>query len=369
VIEPRFGTLEPRAGARSSDRTSAASKPSAATRLRLLAEVAATALAVARARSRRGPMRPSWSFATELVAMTQKRILTMSKRRGIAWLREVQAGLPTSTPLDTAVRFAWVDAGGVRALWCVPLAPGPIDRVVLYCHGGGYVIGSPDSHREIVARLAVGARARVLSLDYRLSPEAPFPAAQEDCHRALEWLLEQGIDPATIALAGDSAGGALSLATLLVRRDAGLPLPACAILICPWVDPLSDGGSVVENEPYDFGDRDLLLAWIRSHAKDPQIGMPALSPLVADLRGLPPLLVQAGAAEILLDQITSLAESARASGVDVTFTVYPDMFHDFQMMARLVPVGVKAVEEMVTYLERLLVGAPGSAAVSGSSSG
>jgi acetyl esterase/lipase len=334
-------------------------------RLRLLGEVVVVAIAVALGRLRRGPLRPSWSFATELMAMVQKRILTLSKRHGIGWLREAQQALPAKTPLDAKVRFEWTDAGGVRALWCVPIAPEPLDRVVLYCHGGGYVIGSPDSHREVVARIAVGARARVLSLAYRLSPEAPFPAAQDDCHRGLEWLLEQGIDPATIALAGDSAGAALSLATLLARREADLPLPTCAVLLCPWVDPLSDGGSMVENVPYDFGDRDLLVGWIRSHARDPQIGLPALSPLVADLRGLPPLLVQAGGAEILLDQITSFAESARASGVDVTFTVYPDMFHDFQMMAAFVPAGVDAVEEITAYLDRQLVRAPRTAAVSG----
>jgi len=334
-------------------------------RLKLLAEVVATAVAVASARRKRGPMRPSWSFVTELVAMAQKRLLTLSKQRGLSWLREVQRTLPTRTPLDAQVRFEPVDAGGVRALWCAPATVEPLERLVLYCHGGGYVIGSADSHREVVARLAVGARARVLSLDYRLSPEAPFPAAQEDCHRALEWLIERGADPATIALAGDSAGGALSVATLLARRDAGLPLPACAILLCPWVDPLSDGGSMIENVPYDFGDRELLVGWIRSHARDPQIGTPTLTPLAADLRGLPPLLIQAGGAEILLDQITSFAESARASGVDVTFTVYPDMFHDFQMMASLVPAGMEAVAEMVAYLERQLVRAPSTAAVSG----
>lgn len=334
-------------------------------RLRLLVEVVATAIAVAIARLQRGPLRPSWSFATELAAMVQQRVLTMSKRRGIAWLRDVQRALPAATPLDSKVRFEWVDAGGVRALWCVPTVPEPLERVVLYCHGGGYVIGSPDSHRDLVARIAVGARARVLSLDYRLSPEAPFPAAQEDCHRGLEWLLEQGVDPGTIALAGDSAGGALSLATLLARREAGLPLPACAVLLCPWVDPLSDGGSMVENVPYDFGDRELLVSWIRTHARDPQIGLPALSPLAADLRGLPPLLVQAGEAEILLDQITSLAESARASGVEVSFTVYRDMFHDFQTMATLVPVGAEAIEEIAAYLDRHLVRAPRAAAVSG----
>jgi monoterpene epsilon-lactone hydrolase len=122
---------------------------------------------------------------------------------------------------------------------------------------------------------------------------------------------------------------------------------------------------MIENVPYDFGDRELLVGWIRSHARDPQIGTPTLTPLAADLRGLPPLLIQAGGAEILLDQITSFAESARASGVDVTFTVYPDMFHDFQMMASLVPAGMEAVAEMVAYLERQLVRAPSAAAVSG----
>jgi epsilon-lactone hydrolase len=323
-------------------------------RLTLLWFVLTTAASVAVARMQRGPLRPGWSYLTELLARVNRRVLDTSKVRGVPWLREIQRAMPSQTPLDAKVRYEPTDAGGVRALWCVPKIE-PLERVVVYFHGGGYVVGSADSHREIVARIAVGARARVLSVDYRLSPEHRFPAAQEDCHRVVEWLLrERGVDPSTVALAGDSAGGALALATLLARRDANEPLPACAALVCPWVDPLCDGGSMVENEPYDFGDRDLLVGWIRDHANDAEIGLPALTPIVADLRGLPPLLIQAGSAEILLDQITGFAESARASGVDVACTVYPEMFHDFPVMAGLLAPGAEAVEEMVGFLDRRL---------------
>lgn len=297
--------------------------------------------------------------------MTSRHLALTSKRRGIQWLRQVQAAIPARTPSEAAVRFEEIDAGGVPAWWCAPRGQDRLERVVVYFHGGGYVIGSPSTHREIAARLAHGARARVLLVDYRLSPEHRFPAAQQDCQRAFEWLLEQGVDPATLALAGDSAGGALCLATLLVRRDAGASLPAAAILICPWVDPLCDGGSMIQNEPYDFGDRELLVGWIKSHATDTQIGLPALSPIAADLRGLPPLLIQAGGAEILLDQITSFAESARASGVDVQYTIYPEMFHDFPTIASLVPQGREACEEMIAFLERRFTPVPRAAVGSG----
>ena len=323
-----------------------------------LAELAAVfAAAEARAlvrRATRGPARPGRSLRTELAVAAMRAVLERSKRRGIPWLREAQlAALPRSRFLRQ-VRFSPVDAGGVRARWCIPTGDPAARRTIVYFHGGGYVIGSVDTHRETIARLAVQARARVLGVDYRLAPEHRFPAAHDDCLAAVRWALAAGAEPARLALAGDSAGGALAAATLVALRDAREPLPAAAVLISPWVDPLAEGGSIDAQEPFDFGDRELLLGWIEAYLgrdapRDPRVFL-----LDAKLEGLPPLLVQAGSAEILLDQVRAFAERARAAGVDVRLDVHDDMFHDFQMQAPLIPAGARAMDDVARFLDERL---------------
>ena len=323
-----------------------------------LAELAAVfAAAEVRAlvrRATRGPARPGRSLRTELAVAAMRAVLERSKRRGIPWLREAQlAALPRSRFLRQ-VRFSPVDAGGVRARWCIPSGDPAARRTIVYFHGGGYVIGSVDTHRETIARLAVQARARVLGVDYRLAPEHRFPAAHDDCLAAERWALAAGAEPARLALAGDSAGGALAAATLVALRDAREPLPAAAVLISPWVDPLAEGGSIDAQEPFDFGDRELLLGWIEAYLgrdapRDPRVFL-----LDAKLEGLPPLFVQAGGAEILLDQVRAFAERARAAGVDVRLDVHDDMFHDFQMQAPLIPAGARAMEDVARFLDERL---------------
>jgi acetyl esterase/lipase len=167
----------------------------------------------------------------------------------------------------------------------------------------------------------------------------------------VRWLSERGVPPAGVALAGDSAGGALSAATLLGLRDAGEPLPAAAALLCPWVDPLADGGSMRSNERFDFGTRALLRDWLEAYASvELAAADPRLTPLRADLTGLPPLLVQVGEAEMFLDQARAFAERARAAGVTVQLETYPDMFHDWQVQATMVPEGAAAVASIVRFL-------------------
>jgi len=328
------------------------------TRAGTLGELAAVfAGAEARAlahRVARGRARPGWSLRTELAVAAMRAVLERSKQRGIPWLREAQgAALPRSHYLRE-VRFEPVDAGGVPSRWCVPSADPSTRRTVVYFHGGGYVIGSVDTHRETIARLAVQARARVLGVDYRLAPEHRFPAAHDDCLRATRWAIAAGAEPARLALAGDSAGGALAAATLVALRDTREPLPAAAVLISPWVDPLASGGSIDANEPFDFGDRSLLVGWIdeylsRGAPRDPRVFL-----LDAKLDGLPPLLIQAGSAEILIDQVRAFAERARAAGVDVRLDVADDMFHDFQMQAALIPEGARAMDRAAHFLDERL---------------
>jgi acetyl esterase/lipase len=285
--------------------------------------------------------------------MLMKAVLARSKRRGVHWLREAQALAPRS-PLLREVSFTPVVAGGVPGEWCVPRDGPEPSRAVVYLHGGGYVIGSVSTHRDTLARIALTARARVLGVDYRLAPEHRFPAAQEDCLAATRAVIAKGVAARRLALAGDSAGGALAVATLLSLRDAGEPLPAAAVLLCPWTDPLAEGGSMTANERFDFGDRELLVGWFDQFADRADARDPRVAPVYARLEGLPPLLVQAGGAEILLDQIRSFVERARRAGVDVRLDVHPDMVHDFQTQAAVLPEGARAIDDIARFLRERL---------------
>ena len=325
----------------------------------LIAEVIAVmAIGQARATLRRiarGPARPDWSWTIELVASGLRAIMMHSKRRGAHWLRAALEVAPVPAPFLPRVRAEAVDAGGVPARWVVPIGVPSPSRTIVYFHGGGFVIGSPNTHRDLIARLAVATPARVLAVDYRLAPEHRFPAAHDDAVTAVRWLHAQGADPAQTAVGGDSAGGNLAAATLCTLRDAGDPLPAAAVLFCPWVDLLATGGSMDENAAVDFGDRELLVGWANDYvpggARDPRA-----FPIDARLEGLPPLLIQVGGAEVLHDQVIAFADRARAAGVDVTLEVEPAMFHDWHLQAALLPEGARSVEAAARFLDKRLGG-------------
>lgn len=324
---------------------------------RLLAELGAV-MVVGQARAAlrrlvRGPARPDWSWQIELLASGMRAIMMRSKRRGVHWLRAVLEAAPVPTPSLSRVRCEDVDAGGVRARWFVPLAAAASPRTIVYFHGGGFVIGSPDTHGELMARLAVASGVRVLGVDYRLAPEHRFPAAHDDAVAAVRWLYASGVDPTQIAFGGDSAGGNLAVATLCTLRDAGDPLPVAAVLFCPWVDLLASGGSMESNAHLDFGDRELLSGWAQDYvpgaARDPRA-----FPIDARLDRLPPLLIQVGGAELLHDQVVAFAERARAAGVDVTLEVEPAMFHDWQLQAAMLAEGARSVESAAQFLTKRL---------------
>lgn len=224
-----------------------------------------------------------------------------------------------------------VDANGVPAEWIETLDVG--EGVILYLHGGGYALGSIDAHRAFLARLTSATRTRVLAIDYRLAPEHPFPAALEDAMVAYLWLTSQGVDPAQIIIAGDSAGGGLTLAMLVALRNDGKPLPAGAVSISPWTDLALTGASIQGKANADpVLDADDLAIYARYYAGERDMTSPLISPLYADLTGLPPLLIQVGADEVLLDDAVRCADRARAAGVEVTLEVWDGMFHVFQML-------------------------------------
>jgi monoterpene epsilon-lactone hydrolase len=242
-----------------------------------------------------------------------------------------------------------VDAGGVPAEWIDPPG-GATDRVVLYLHGGGYVAGSIDSHRNLTGHLAQAVGCRVLALDYRLAPEHPHPAAVTDAVAAYRWLLDQGIAAEHVVIAGDSAGGGLTMATLLMARDQGLAMPSAAVPISPMLDLEATGESMTTRADADpMISREMALEIVQLFIGDGDRHDPYAAPLHGDLRGLPPLLIQVGDAEVLLDDSTRLATTAQAAGVDVILEVWPEMVHVFQASAGYVPEADEAIAHIADF--------------------
>ena len=254
--------------------------------------------------------------------------------------------------IDVPARYSRVNAGGVTAEWVV--AEGASDsRVVLYFHGGGYIIGSPRTHRAMLAHMSRDAAAKVLALDYRLAPEHPFPAPVEDAVASYRWLLDEGYDPARIALSGDSAGGGLTVAALVQFRYLGLPIPGAAVCISPWVDMEGLGESMETRaaaDPMVMKEGLLLSGKTYLGGADPRA--PLAAPLYADLRGLPPMLIQVGDAEVLLDDSTRLAGVAREAGVEVKMDVWDDMIHVWHVFAPILPEGKQAISQAGEFIKK-----------------
>jgi epsilon-lactone hydrolase len=251
-------------------------------------------------------------------------------------------------PPDVATEPTTVD--GVPAEW-VSTPEAHEDRVVLYLHGGGYVMGSLNSHRDLAGRVSRAAGARVLNVDYRLAPEHPHPAAVDDATAAYRALLAEGYDSGDVAIAGDSAGGGLTVATLVALRDQGDPLPAAGVCISPWVDLEGIGDSMTTKADVDpMVQRDPLVRMAGFYLGDLHPRTPLAAPLYADLSGLPPLLIHVGTAETLLDDSTRIAERAREVGVDVTLELWDEMIHVFHAFAPILPEGQQAIEKIGEFL-------------------
>lgn len=302
-------------------------------------------------RVRRGPLLPGWSFRLELLTEIERAVITLVLPMHPSVLRKLADRVAPGMPFRDRVSTEVVEADGVRGEWIAP-KQGSGERVILYLHGGGYALGSITMYRDLVTRLALDADAKVFALDYRLAPEHPFPAAVDDAARAYRWLLAQGVDPGRLAVAGDSAGGGLSLALLQRLREAGEPLPAAVAVICPWVDLTNSGKTFESHAATDTLSRPMLEVWSARYRAGEDARNPLVSPLHADLSGLPPLLVQAGGAEVLLDQIAAFAERAHAAGVDVTCDIQPQMIHVVHLLARFLPEGRQAISDVAAFLRR-----------------
>jgi monoterpene epsilon-lactone hydrolase len=229
------------------------------------------------------------------------------------------------------------------------------DKAILYFHGGGFRLGSVSSHRELIAGIAGASGYRVLAINYRLAPEHRFPAPLEDAIAAYGGMLDQGLRPDNIAFAGDSAGGNLVLTTMLGLRQRGLPLPACGVLMSPWTDLAATGETYVSRADADpIHQRSMIAALAKNYlGEDGNPRDPLVSPLYADLTGLPPLLIQVGDRETVLADSTMVADKARAAGVDVELQVWDGMIHVFQMFAEL-PEAQRAIGSIAEFLKRHL---------------
>lgn len=274
--------------------------------------------------------------------------LTLAERR--AQYERAERVFPTPPELKVEV----VTAPDRPAEWLTP--PGArTDAAVLYLHGGGYVIGSPRSHRHLAAAIARAAGTRALLLDYRLAPEHPFPAGLEDAVAAYQWLLAGGVAPARIVVAGDSAGGGLTMATLLALRERGLPRPAAAVCISPWVDLTNSAASYATKaavDPIVTLDSIALLTQAYIGTGDPK--QPLVSPLYADLRNLPPLLIHVGSDEVLLDDALGLAARARTAGVDVTIREWPAMIHVWHWFLSMLDEADQAIADIGAFVRARL---------------
>jgi monoterpene epsilon-lactone hydrolase len=251
---------------------------------------------------------------------------------------------------DQNSNYQTVLAGSVHAEW-ITAPNADTGRVMLYLHGGGFVSGSIATHRALVARLSLAAQSRALALDYRLAPEHPFPAAVEDSVEAYRWLLAKDVNPARIIVAGDSAGGGLGVSTLVAIRDAGLPTPRAGVLLSPMVDLEATGESMTTKAAEDpIVKKDLIPPIVQLYLNGQNPRDPLASPLYADLSCLPPILIQVGTAEVLLNDSTRLAARASKAGVQVTLEQWDKMIHVWQLFASILDEGQQAIDKIGEFI-------------------
>lgn len=247
---------------------------------------------------------------------------------------------------------------GLQAEWIHPAGsadtPAGGERAIFYTHGGGYVSGNCIDHRNHVAKFVQATGVGALLYDYRLAPEHPFPAAMEDTLTAYSWLLDQGVAAGDICIVGESAGGGLCLASLLAIRDQGLTLPAAGVALSPWTDLTCSGDSYRTNARRDVSTLGSWDVWNKYYSGDNDPKEPWISPLYGDLHGLPPILIEVGDHEILLDDSVRFAEKARECGVKMTLHVWEGMVHCFPLLAPMFPEATQAWQETTAFIREHL---------------
>lgn len=299
----------------------------------------------------------SWQFGVMKLLFRLKRLLQPGTP-DVVQRRQEYERLTARFKINPQVTFTPETINGVAALWVDP--PEALsDRIILFFHGGAYCLCSVNTHRAMTAAIAEAVSIRILSLDYRLAPEHPFPAAVEDAVSAYHGLLDMGIAPEHIIVVGDSAGGGLTLTLLLSLRDAGTPLPAAGVCISPWTDLSLSGASYNANARKDVMlDTHTLVDSARMYLKGTDPRQPLASPLFGDFHNLPPLLIQVGSDELILSDAEGVAEKARQAGVDVTLEVWPGMQHEWHFAADFVPEGKQAIQSIGIFIQQHIAKVP-----------
>jgi len=262
-------------------------------------------------------------------------------------------GEERSKNIPKDVRIENFNIGYIPAEWIS--IPGANEKSIFYnLFGGGYIMGTLESRRWIPYHLSRVTNLRCLNIEYRLAPENPFPAALEDSIESYKWLLSKDFDPKKIIIDGESAGGGLAIVTLLKLKELKLPLPAAAVLMSPWVDLTGSGESIIRNQKFEPLIKEGLINMAKSYAQKESLTNPLISPVFADLKGLPPLLIQAGGIEALVDDSVSLAERAKKDGVEVKLEVYENMTHVFQNFGEELSESRKAFESINDFIKKFV---------------
>ena len=267
--------------------------------------------------------------------------------------RETMEHMANMIKLPEDVELNKVTIEGIDATWLK--TPGiNNDHVVLYLHGGGYVTGSFNTHKDLVYKLSKESKCRVITIEYGLAPEHPYPKGLNDAATIYKWLIsEEKIKPNKLIIAGDSAGGGLTLVTLLKLRDLGAPLPAAGVCLSPWTDLTFTGESYHDKSISDPGiTLDGLMFDARLYIGDNESTNPYISPVYADLTGLPPLLIHVGTVEKLFNDSTRIADNAKKAGVDVTLKIWQDMIHVFQAYSVLISEGHESIVEIGNFIQK-----------------
>ncbi|MHA1932263.1 MAG: alpha/beta hydrolase [Promethearchaeota archaeon] len=297
-----------------------------------------------------------------MVSEGMKRIIKLLKQQGeqetkkrVEDSRNSMEQMASMEKIPDDVKIEEITVSGIPSIW-ISTPEVVKEQVILYLHGGGYALGSINTHKTLGAKISRSSKSRVLMINYRLAPENPYPAALEDSVTVYQWLIDdEGIDPKNIVISGDSAGGGLTAASILKIRDLSIALPAGGVLLSPWTDLDGTGNSVRTKrriDPYLDASELFFMANLYIGDEDPK--NPYISPLYADLKGIPPLLIQVGTAEIILDDSTRFAEKAKSAGVDVTLDVWEDMIHVFQAFAFWAPEGKQAIEKIGEFIQKLM---------------
>jgi len=245
--------------------------------------------------------------------------------------------------------------GDMAVEWITPKEAN-LNKVLLYFHGGGYATGSINTHRHLASQIAMNAGIKALIINYRLSPENKYPAAVEDAATAYHYLLQNGYTHNDICFGGDSAGGGLTICTLLYLRDKNIPLPKCAIALSPWLDHTLSGNSYLGKKDID----PMLVAegfpiWSKHYTGDADPKTPYISPVFSEPQGLPPIYIQVGEDEMLLDDSTRFAEKAKAAGLDIRLDIFPEMWHVFQAFWQILPTARNANKQLGAFLKQQMI--------------